>query len=145
MSPRIEDDWDTTRKVDRCDDSSRLTSAVWPSGISVSEQPVRRVHTRGRRRKGSRLAWRALLAKIDLQLPFNERSNLSDEETARTLFACTNGNLRRLRKIFHIAVVRALGNKGKLLTWDDLAAGYHRLPKMPDVKGNPFDRNGLFK
>ncbi|MDB5710359.1 MAG: hypothetical protein JWL96_2429 [Sphingomonas bacterium] len=95
--------------------------------------------------KASRLAWRALLAKIDLQLPFNERSELSDEQTARTLFACTDGNLRRLRAILRIAVGRALRNRGKLITWDDLAAGYYRLPKMPGVKGNPFDRNGLFK
>lgn len=93
----------------------------------------------------SRRAWRALLAKIDLELPFNERSNLAGEETARTLFVCTNGNLRRLRAILRYAVSRALSNKGKLITWDDLAAGYYRLPKMPDVKGNPFDRNGLFK
>lgn len=93
----------------------------------------------------SRTAWRALLAKIDLKLPFNERSDLSDEETARTLFACTDGNLRRLRTILRIAVARALSNRGKLLIWDDLAAGYHRLPKMPGVRGNPFDRSGLFK
>ena len=95
--------------------------------------------------KASRLAWQTLLAKIDLQLPFNELSKLADEETARTLFACTDGNLRRLRAILRIAVGRALSNRAKLLTWDDLAAGYHRLPKIPDVRGNPFDRNGLFK
>ncbi len=94
--------------------------------------------------KPSRLAWRALLAKIDLQLPFNERSDLSDEDTARNLFACSDGNLRRLRAILRIAVGRSLGNRGKLVTWDDLAAGYHRLPKIPDVRGNPFDRSGLF-
>ncbi len=94
---------------------------------------------------GSRFAWRALLAKIDLQLPFNERSELSEQETARTLFVCTDGNLRRLRAILRVAVNRALSNGGKLITWDDLAAGYHRLPKMPDVKGNPFDRSGIFK
>jgi DNA transposition AAA+ family ATPase len=92
----------------------------------------------------SRMAWRALLAKIDLQLPFNERADLSEEKTARHLFACTDGNLRRLRAILRIAIGRALRNRGKVLTWDDLAAGYYRLPKMPDVKGNPFDRNGLF-
>lgn len=92
----------------------------------------------------SRIAWRALLAKIDLQLPFAYRSELSEEETARTLFACTDGNLRRLRKILATAVYRALANRGKLLNWDDLAAGYQRLPKMPAVVGNPFDRNHLF-
>lgn len=94
--------------------------------------------------KSSRFAWRALLAKIDLKLPFNERSDLSAEDCARTLFACTDGNLRRLRAILRIAVNRALQNRGKLLTWDDLAAGYQRLPKMPDVEGNPFDSNRLF-
>jgi GTPase SAR1 family protein len=95
--------------------------------------------------KGSCFAWRALLAKIDVQLPFNERSELSEQETARTLFLCTDGNLRRLRAILRVAVNRALSHQGKLITWDDLAAGYHRLPKMPDVRGNPFDRYGLFK
>lgn len=95
--------------------------------------------------KASRLAWRALLAKIDLALPFNDVSNLSEEETARHLFACTDGNLRRLRAMLRVAVSRALANRGKLLTWDDFAAGYHRLPPMPDLRGNPFDRNGLFK
>lgn len=94
--------------------------------------------------KASRLAWRALLAKIDLALPFNELSNLSEEETARLLFACTDGNLRRLRAMLRVAVSRALVNRGKMLTWDDFAAGYHRLPQQPDVKGNPFDLNRLF-
>lgn len=92
----------------------------------------------------SKYAWCALLAKIDLQLPFNQLSDLADEDTARTLFNCTDGNLRRLRAILRIAIARALKNGGKLLTWDDLAAGYHRIPKMPNVRGNPFDRNGLF-
>lgn len=93
----------------------------------------------------SRKAWRAILAKIDLQLPFNERSNLAEEATARNLFICCDGNLRRLRALLKIAVGRALRNKGKLVVWDDLAAGYHRLPKLVGVKGNPFDRNGLFR
>jgi GTPase SAR1 family protein len=95
--------------------------------------------------KASRFAWKALLAKIDLKLPFDERSNLSEDATARTLFVCTAGNLRRLRAILRVAVIRALAHKGKLLSWDDLAAGYHRLPKMPGVKGNPFDQHGQFK
>ncbi len=95
--------------------------------------------------KDSRFAWRALLAKIDKQLPFNERSDLSEEETARHLFMCTGGNLRDLRKILHRAVRRALSVGGKLITWDDLAAGYEILPKASAVRGNPFDRNGLFK
>jgi DNA transposition AAA+ family ATPase len=93
----------------------------------------------------SRKAWRAILAKIDMQLPFNERSDLAHEATARNLFICCDGNLRRLRAILKIAVGRALANKGQLVVWDDLAAGYHRLPKLVGVKGNPFDRNGLFK
>ena len=95
--------------------------------------------------KASQNAWRALLAKIDLRLPFNERAELADEETSLQLFRCTGGNLRRLRFILRVAVARALRNKGKLVTWDDLAAGYHRLPKLAGVGGNPFDRNGLFK
>ncbi len=94
---------------------------------------------------GSKVAWCTLLAKIDQQLPFNYLSDLAIGTTAENLFICTDGNLRRLRAILRIAVSRALANGGKLLTWDDLAAGYHRLPKMPGVKGNPFDRNGLFK
>ena len=94
--------------------------------------------------KASKTAWRALLAKIDLEFPFNERSDLAAEETARTLFRCSSGNLRRLRAILRIATARALRNKGKLLTWDDLAAGYHRIPKVVGVEGNPFDRNKLF-
>ena len=94
--------------------------------------------------KDSRVAWRALLAKIDIALPFNERSNLSEEETARLLFVCTDGNLRRLRAMLRVAVGRALLNRGKLLTWDDLAAGYHRLPQLPDLKGNPFDLSRLY-
>lgn len=93
----------------------------------------------------SRTAWRALLAKVDVQLPFNERSDLAEEETALNLYRCSDGNLRRLRAILRIAVARALTNKGKLLTWDDLAAGYHRLPKMVGLTGNPFNRNGLFQ
>lgn len=95
--------------------------------------------------KESRMAWRALLAKIDLQLPFNERSDLAESETSLNLFRCTGGNLRQLRAILRIAIARALRNRGKLLTWDDLAAGYHRLPKMLDVKGNPFDGKELLK
>jgi GTPase SAR1 family protein len=94
---------------------------------------------------GSQRAWCTLLAKIDQQLPFNYLSDLAIEKTAENLFLCTDGNLRRLRAILRIAVARALTNGGKLLSWDDLAAGYYRLPKMPDVRGNPFDRNGLFK
>lgn len=93
----------------------------------------------------SRKAWRAILAKIDMQLPFNERSNLAEEKTAFNLFVCCDGNLRRLRALLKIAVCRAIRNKGKVVVWDDLAAGYHRLPKLVGVKGNPFDRNGLFK
>lgn len=93
----------------------------------------------------SRHAWRALVAKIDQELPFNQLSDLAELEVARNLFLCTDGNLRRLRAILRIATARALRNKGKLLTWDDLAAGYYRLPKLPQLKGNPFDRNGLFK
>ncbi len=95
--------------------------------------------------RASRFAWQALLAKMDLQLPFNERSHLSEEETARTLFMCTEGNLRRLRAILRVAVNRALAIGGKLVSWDDLAAGYQRLPKIAGIRGNPFDRNGLFK
>lgn len=94
--------------------------------------------------KASKRAWRALLAKIDLELPFNERSDLAAEETARLLFQCTVGNLRALRAVLRVAVASALRNRGKLLTWDDLAAGYHRLPKVVGVTGNPFDLNGLF-
>lgn len=93
----------------------------------------------------SRKAWRAILAKIDMQMPFNERSDLAEETTARNLFLCCDGNLRRLRALLKIAVGRAIANGGKLVVWDDLAAGYHRLPKLAGVKGNPFDRNGLFK
>lgn len=92
----------------------------------------------------SQNAWRALLAKIDLELPFNQRSELAAEDTARDLFKCTTGNLRALRALLRIATVRALRNKGKLLTLDDLAGGYDRLPKPVGVKGNPFDKNGLF-
>jgi GTPase SAR1 family protein len=94
---------------------------------------------------GSQRAWCTLLAKIDQQLPFNYLSDLAIGKIAENLFLCTDGNLRRLRAILRIAIARALANGGKLLTWDDLAAGYHRLPKMPDVRGNPFDRNGLFR
>ncbi|MES2905260.1 MAG: TniB family NTP-binding protein [Pseudomonadota bacterium] len=93
----------------------------------------------------SRKAWRAILAKIDLALPFNHRSDLAAQDTARALFLCCDGNLRRLRAILRIAVGRALRNGGKLVVWDDLAAGYDRLPKLPRLKGNPFDLNGLFK
>lgn len=93
---------------------------------------------------GSKVAWCTLLAKIDQQLPFNFLSDLAIGDTAENLFLCTDGNLRRLRAILRIAIARALANGGKLLTWDDLAAGYHRLPKMPGLSGNPFDQNGLF-
>ena len=94
---------------------------------------------------GSKRAWCTLLAKIDQLLPFNYLSDLAIGDTAENLYLCTDGNLRRLRAILRIAVARALANGGKLLTWDDLAAGYHRIPKMPGVRGNPFDQNGLFK
>ncbi len=92
----------------------------------------------------SRRAWQALLAEIDKQLPFNERSDLAEKDTARNLFDCTQGYLRPLRAILRIATARAIRNNANRLVWDDLAAGYHRLPKSPLVKGNPFDRNRLF-
>jgi hypothetical protein len=110
--------------------------------FSLTEEPT--VITKYREDPASHAAWCTILAKIDLKLPFNHRSELADENTARTLFECCDGNLRRLRALLKIAVGRALRNKGKLLVWDDLAAGYDRLPKMPNVKGNPFDKNGLF-
>lgn len=111
---------------------------------SLTEEPTV-ISTYDWEDKGSRFAWRALLAKIDVKLPFNERSELSEQETAHTLFLCTGGNLRRLRAILRIAVNRALSVNGKLVTWDDLAAGYYRLPKLQGVKGNPFDRHGIFQ
>jgi len=92
----------------------------------------------------SRHSWRALLAEIDLNLPFNERSDLSEIETARNLFHCTQGYLRPLRAILRIATARAIRNRAERLIWDDLAAGYSRLPKNPQMKGNPFDGNRLF-
>lgn len=92
----------------------------------------------------SRNAWQALLAEIDQALPFNERSDLAEKDTARNLFDCTQGYLRPLRAILRIATARVIRNRADRLIWDDLAAGYHRLPKSPLVKGNPFDRNRLF-
>lgn len=92
----------------------------------------------------SRRAWQALLAEIDQQLPFNERSGLAEKDTARNLFDCTQGYLRPLRAILRIATARAIRNRADRLIWDDLAAGYHRLPKSALVGGNPFDRNRLF-
>jgi len=92
----------------------------------------------------SKNAWCALLAEIDKALPFNERSGLAEKETAQNLFLCTMGYLRPLRTILRIAVARAIQNRAQCLIWDDLAAGYHRIPKNPEVKGNPFDLNKLF-
>lgn len=92
----------------------------------------------------SRRAWQALLAEIDQALPFNELSDLAEKITARNLFDCTQGYLRPLRAILRIATARAIKNRANRIIWDDLAAGYHRLPKSPLVNGNPFDRNRLF-
>jgi hypothetical protein len=92
----------------------------------------------------SKRAWCALLAEIDKGLPFNERSDLAEINTARNLFDCSQGYLRQLRTILRIATARAIKNQSGCLSWDDLAAGYNRLPKSPLVKGNPFDRNRLF-
>lgn len=94
--------------------------------------------------KPSRIAWKALLAEIDKALPFDERSELADNETARQLFNCTRGYMRQLVTLLRIATARAIRNKAARLIWDDLAAGYHRMPKSELAKGNPFDRNGLF-
>ena len=91
----------------------------------------------------SRNAWRALLAKIDIELPFNNLSDLASLETSRSLYLCSEGNLRRLRSILRVAVSRAIGIRGKLLTCDDLATGYHRLPKAIGLRGNPLDINGI--
>ncbi len=92
----------------------------------------------------SKRAWKALLAKIDMQLPFNERSDLASDDTARWLCLCTKGNLRSLRAFLRIALARALRNGGKLITWDDLAWGYYRMPKTSEIGNNPFDKNKLF-
>lgn len=94
--------------------------------------------------KPSRVAWQALLAEIDKALPFAERSELAKVETARELYNCTRGYLRQLVTLLRIATARAIRNEASRLIWDDLAAGYNRMPKSELVKGNPFDRNGLF-
>lgn len=92
----------------------------------------------------SRVAWKALLAEIDKALPFVERSELASTETARELYNCTRGYLRQLVTLLRIATNRAIRNQATRLIWDDLAAGYNRMPKSELVKGNPFDRNDLF-
>lgn len=110
---------------------------------SLTEEPTV-ITTYDWREASSRNAWKALLAKIDLALPFNERSELADDDIARHLYQCADGNLRRLRAILRVAVTRAIRNKSRFVTRDDLAAGYDRLPKIPSVIGNPFDANKLF-
>lgn len=92
----------------------------------------------------SRLAWKALLAEIDKALPFDMRSKLAETETARQLFNCTRGYMRQLVTLLRVATARAIRNNAACLIWDDLAAGYNRMPKSELAKGNPFDRNGLF-
>jgi hypothetical protein len=83
--------------------------------------------------------FRAFLAALDEQLPFNKRSNLSDPIIAFRFYCGTNGRISKVMAIVRKATELALDNSLEALDLNVLAEAYEeRFGKTQTDRPNPF-------
>lgn len=83
--------------------------------------------------------FRAFLAAVDEQLPFNKRSNLSDPMIAHRFYCGTNGRVSKVMVIIRKATELALERSFEALDLNVLAEAYEeRLSKTQPDRPNPF-------
>ena len=83
--------------------------------------------------------FRAFLAAVDEQLPFNKRSNLADPTIALRVYCGTNGRISKVMAIMRKATELALDSSLEALNLNVLAGAYEeRLGKTQPNMPNPF-------
>jgi hypothetical protein len=83
--------------------------------------------------------FRAFLAAVDEQLPFNKRSNLADPTMAFRFYCGTNGRISKVMAIVRKATELALDRSLEVLDLNALAEAYEeRLGKTQTDRPNPF-------
>src|ERR1044072_9959157 len=83
--------------------------------------------------------FRAFLAAVDEQLPFNKRSDLSDPTIALRFYCGTNGRVSKVMAIVRKATELALDQSLEALDLAVLAEAYEeRLAKTQTERPNPF-------
>ncbi|HEV2883100.1 MAG TPA: TniB family NTP-binding protein [Pyrinomonadaceae bacterium] len=83
--------------------------------------------------------FRELLRQIDGKLPFNQRSNLADPETAFRIYYATGGVIAYVMKLIRRAAILAIRQSLEKLNIDTLAYAFDKdLSKTFPRKENPF-------
>lgn len=92
-----------------------------------------------KRKNDKKNEFRAFLAAVDEQLPFNKRSNLSHPITAYRFYCGTNGRVSKVMVIVRKATELALDRSFEALDLNVLAEAYEeRLSKTQPNRPNPF-------
>jgi len=90
--------------------------------------------------------FRQLLRQIDDKLPFNERANLSDPQTAFQIYYATRGIIGYVMKLVRVASIRGLRQTANRLNADMLAYAYEKnFRKVFPKRVNPFKEIDLGK
>lgn len=83
--------------------------------------------------------FKSFLMHLDRQLPFPQRSNLSDHETAFRIYCATNGFIGYVMKLIRRAAILAIDEASDYLDLELLAASYEeRLSSRGTRRVNPF-------
>ena len=82
--------------------------------------------------------FRQFLVHVDMALPFDHRSNLAGEKTAKCLFEATKGNLRDLTFLVRIAAERAVSRNAPCVEMKDLAMAFTSCQATSTLPHNPF-------
>lgn len=110
-----------------------LREKLEPFGWTNNDEP------NPKRKDDEKDEFRAFLAAVDEQLPFNKRSNLSDPIIAYRFYCGTNGRVSRVMAIVRKATELALDCSLEALDLNVLAEAYEeRLSKTQPDRPNPF-------
>jgi hypothetical protein len=102
--------------------------------------PIREtLHPLGWKTKEEKDDFKKFMKLIDMQLPFKERSNLSDEEMAYRFYCATNGVIDFVMKLIRRAAELAIDRNMEMLNLDVLARAYaERLANIDSKRPNSF-------
>lgn len=102
--------------------------------------PIREtLHPLGWKMKKEKDDFKQFMKLIDMQLPFKERSNLSDEEVSYRFYCATNGVIDFVMKLIRRASELAIDRNMERLNLDMLACAYtERLAEIDPKRPNPF-------
>jgi hypothetical protein len=86
------------------------------------------------------LSFRRFLVKVDAQLPFSEQARLGDPDTARLIFAATQGKICHVMSLIREAAMLAIENGAHVVRMDHLSHAFDsQLDSVVPIDNNPFD------